>query len=628
MANEQDELNRVNWTEVFTFPQIFKSFRMAIHPSKLILAFVAIVILFAGGVILDSFWTLGNQYVVDNEISTKALRPDTFVVFMEQIDEDRPGKARDLLIATERERYYLGAYESYIRNSRHLFGEFSDLREKANAEKAFAASDGSDVLKDAQDDWDDVLEDAEDVHDDEIDRIDALLDEAYDEAEDAVEKIGDKKQRAEAAEALEKDYRAARVALTRRKAEFSRKVSVIRGQRLFAGLMEYEGKCVNNAIMAVCYGNIFGGLNDYKQALRLRSAPASEIAGARQAGWAGPNPPDETPGFIFNVLMALHGLAWLVTEHWVFALLLGVLGLSTTALLGGAVNRIAALHYAREEKISIAQALRFALGKFLSFFTAPLIPIAIIVCVGLLLMVGGLLINIPYIGEIIVALLFFLAIAAGLLVAFLLVGFFGGVGLMYPTIAVEGSDSFDAISRSFSYVFARPFRAAFYGLVAVVYGVITYLFVRLFAFLALSAAHCFVKWGVFVGGDRLAGEADKLDEIWAAPTFDKLWGTFNWSAMSGSESLAAFIIGIWVFLVAGLVAAYLLTYAASATTVIYYLLRRKVDATDLDDVYIEEAEEQPAEVEAAPQASPAAEATAEEGETPETPEPPQEEASQ
>jgi len=53
--------------------------------------------------------------------------------------------------------------------------------------------------------------------------------------------------------------------------------------------------------------------------------------------------------------------------------------------------------------------------------------------------------------------------------------------------------------------------------------------------------------------------------------------------------------------------------------VIYYLLRRKVDATDLDDVYVEESEEQAAEPEATPQAEPAAEAPAEEDETPETP---------
>ncbi len=278
-----------------------------------------------------------------------------------------------------------------------------------------------------------------------------------------------------------------------------------------------------------------------------------------------------------------------------------------SALLGGAVNRIAALHFAREEKISMSQALRFSASKFLSFFTAPLIPLAIIVFVGILISVGAMLINIPFIGEIIAAVLFFLALGAGMLIAFLLIGLLTGVWLMYPTISVEGSDSFDAISRSFSYIYARPWRTALYGLIALVYGVITYLFVRLFAWLALAATHCFAKWFVWTGGQGLAGDADKVDEIWAAPSFSDLWGTYNWAAMSGSEKIAAFIIGIWVFIVAGIVAAYLLSYAASATTIIYYLLRRKVDATDLDDVYVEE----PIEEETVPPVEPEGEAAAE-----------------
>ena len=54
----------------------------------------------------------------------------------------------------------------------------------------------------------------------------------------------------------------------------------------------------------------------------------------------------------------------------------------------------------------------------------------------------------------------------------------GGFNLMYPTIAVEGSDSFDAISRSFSYIYARPWRMIWYTMVAIVYGALTFLFVR------------------------------------------------------------------------------------------------------------------------------------------------------
>ena len=163
---------------------------------------------------------------------------------------------------------------------------------------------------------------------------------------------------------------------------------------------------------------------------------------------------------------------------------------------------------------------------------------------------------------------------------------------MYPTIAVEGSDSFDAISRSFSYIFSKPWRAAMYGLVALVYGSITYLFVRFFAYLALTITHFFVKIGVGVGGDKLGEGADKLDVMWTAPQLDRLFGQFSWEAMSGGESIGAVLIGIWVFLVAALVAAYLVSYLSSSLTVVYYLLRQKVDATDLDDVYVEETEEE------------------------------------
>ena len=186
---------------------------------------------------------------------------------------------------------------------------------------------------------------------------------------------------------------------------------------------------------------------------------------------------------------------------------------------------------------------------------------------------------------------FGLAIILGIGIAFLLVGWFFGGSLMYPTIAVEGSDAFDAMSRSFAYVLNRPWRALLYGLTAVVYGTITYLFVRFFAYVALLSAHTFLKAGCFSGGDTLGPGTDRIDVLWGQPTFDTLMGTFPWDAMSGWESVSAGIIAIFVFLVAATVTAYFLSYFSSASTVIYLLLRRQVDATDTDDVYVDEAEE-------------------------------------
>jgi len=314
-------------------------------------------------------------------------------------------------------------------------------------------------------------------------------------------------------------------------------------------------------------------------------------------------------------------VVWLFSEHWLYAIIFLLSSLAVVAFFGGAIHRIAALHFAREEKISIVQAMKFSCGKFLSNFTAPLIPAVGILLLGLLLALGGLVGSIWGIGSILMGVLFFLALIGGLIIAFLAVGLVAGAPLMYPTIAVEGSDSFDAISRSFSYVLSRPWRASLYGLVALIYGVITYVFVRLFVYLAMAGTHCFVKWGVCTGGQTLHQEADKLDVMWSAPTFENLWGPINWEAMEGwTMSLGAWLIGVWVFLLAAGVLAFLLSYAASSTTVIYCLLRRRVDATDLDDVYIEEEapeEELPRDEEAPevpPEEAPAEEKEPSEGE--------------
>jgi hypothetical protein len=305
--------------------------------------------------------------------------------------------------------------------------------------------------------------------------------------------------------------------------------------------------------------------------------------------------PASAPGFVYYVIQAVGGLKWLLTQHLLFGAIFLVLSLAVWALFGGAIHRMSALHAAREEKISIVQALAFALGKWPSFFTAPLIPLGVVFVLGGLVVFGGFVLgNWPYVGAPLVGIFFFLALALGVAIAFVLIGLVSGLGLMYPTIAVEGSDSFDAFSRSFAYVYGRPWHAGLYALTALVYGAVCYLFVRLFAFLALSATYMFMRWGVWTGGEAL-NETDKIPVIWRKPTWDSLYGNFNWDAMSGGETIGAVFIWLWVALVAAVVGAFLLSYVSSSSTIIYYLLRRKVDATDLDDVYVPESPEMAAE---------------------------------
>ena len=634
MAEEQQELRRVNWNEIFSFTHIFKSFRMAIHPTKLMLALGAIVLIYVCGNVMDGFWGLGNEYVKKDEIYSHFEKSsDQFHKYKQQWQAGRSKDAANCLADALRERHYLTSYTGILSNKAPGSYLVSDLGDcladhNRNKEANYRERTADEILTDTSRNgasWTDLLDEAQEEFGKEVDKIRSLLEASGEMAREHIKKdLAEKqKQKQQELDNLDEHLDLACQALTERKVEFRRKFLEVRGRRIFASLLDYESHCIREAVRAVAHGKIFGGLAEYRQKRTGAAIPALE-AGAVDVP-SGPGPASAQAGFVYWGLLAFHAILWLICEHWAYAIIFLLFSLAVCALAGGAVHRIAAVHFAREEKISWRQALKFSVSKFLSFFTAPLLPLAFVFGIGVVLMVGGLIGAIPYVGEILMSLLFFVAILFGLGAAFLLVGLVGGGAMMYPTIAVEGSDCFDAISRSFSYVFNRPWRAALYGLVALVYGVITYLFVRLFVYLALAAVHFFVKWGVIGQGASLHPDADKLDVMWTAPTFDSLFGPFSWEAMNGTQTIGAFIIGIWVFLAAGVVMAYLLSYAASSTTVIYYLLRRKVDATDLDDVYIEEAEEElapaaepeaPAEAPSAPQAGPTGEAEkpADEGE--------------
>jgi hypothetical protein len=433
--------------------------------------------------------------------------------------------------------------------------------------------------------------------DQEVDRIERILDRVDSRDPNGVwRRIDDDKSlddagKAKAREEAAKALAAARRGITQREAGFAARVRQIRGRPVFASLAEYESQCVARGLQAAAGGNIAGGLMSYRQMLQNRADRLQRELEVQPAVAPGQVPQAEPFGFLYFALMAVSGLGWFFCQHWLYAIVFVAGALAIWALLGGAMHRMSALQFARDEKLSAAAALKFALGKFLSFYTAPLIPLGIVLVIGLFMIAGGLLMSVPVL-DIVMSILMPLAILCGLLVAFLSIGLVGGGSLMYPTIAAESSDSFDAISRSYSYVFAKPWRAGWYMLVALVYGAITYLFVRVFAYLALAVAHGFVGVGVIGGGQRLSPTADKLDVLWPAPSFDNLLPSGPWgeagAAMTTWESICAFFIWITVAGVAAVVVGFLLSFVSSASTVIYFLLRREVDATDLDDIYFEE----------------------------------------
>jgi hypothetical protein len=278
--------------------------------------------------------------------------------------------------------------------------------------------------------------------------------------------------------------------------------------------------------------------------------------------------------------------------------------LAVISVSGGAVCRIAALQFARGEKPGLTEALRFSTKRFVNFFTAPLAPIGIIIFIGLFIFLLGLAGNIPRAGELIIGLSMPLALFAGVLVAVIVIGAVAGFNLMFPAVAYDGSDCFDAISRSFSYVYARPWRMAVYTAIAAVYGSFCYAFVRIFAFLLLWITRWLLQLGLWA--DNGSKEVNKLVAIWPKPELRYLVRFSPPAEANWTEWAAAFLVYLSLLVIVGLVVSFIISFYLSANTIIYSLMRNKVDNTAFEDIYMQfdEAEVEPTASELLPQEEP------------------------
>jgi hypothetical protein len=169
-----------------------------------------------------------------------------------------------------------------------------------------------------------------------------------------------------------------------------------------------------------------------------------------------------------------------------------------------------------------------------------------------------------------------LSLLAACAVAVVLLGMIGGGSLMAPTIAYEEADGFDAVVRSFL-VFSEPWRMGFYTIAAAVYGAICYVFVRLFGFLLLWTTYRFLEVGFLrqnVG----------LHAIWPEPTFASFLGPGAALPAPWHLSLAALLIRLWVLVVVGVTASFVISFYFSASTILYALLRQRADGIALEEV--------------------------------------------
>jgi hypothetical protein len=237
--------------------------------------------------------------------------------------------------------------------------------------------------------------------------------------------------------------------------------------------------------------------------------------------------------------------------------------------IGTAISRIAAVEITRDERIEGREALSFAwdrLGSSIMSFVLPVIGFAFF---GIVISLVSLLINVPVL-NILVMLFLPLALIGGFVMALIAVGTVGGFSLFVPSIAVEGTDSFDAISRGFSYVLSRVWHFVWYKLVSTAYGAICTGFVFVFALLILL----FTNGAGYVATEFVSFPFQDVIDV-------------NLSGAYWSTQVTGVIYYAWVLFFQFTVTGFIVSFHFSAATLIYLLMRKKVDGIDMEEVYEE-----------------------------------------
>jgi hypothetical protein len=319
-----------------------------------------------------------------------------------------------------------------------------------------------------------------------------------------------------------------------------------------------------------------------------------------------------------------------------YLLLILLSNVAIWAFCAGIITRIAAVQLANKGPISIRQAVRFVCNRYLGYIGAPMVPLIIIaVCIfGLILY--GILGLIPFIGD-----LFVYGIGlpiinlGGAAMAVFLIGLVG-YPLMYPTLSAEGdqSDTFDALSRSINYVASSPWHYIWYWIVAVFYGAAVTFFVLFFTSLTVYVG----KWAVgltasAVWSDRkpdylfiYAPESFGWRELLTRDSPYAVRGDWVMYDREGKETKkpveavrhlyvykpvdpdaykqarddfyayntwGAGIVCFWLTLMFLVMLGFSYSFFWCAATMIYFLMRKRVDEAELDEVFLEDEEPEP-----------------------------------
>ncbi|MEO1999981.1 MAG: hypothetical protein ABGW75_00025 [Pirellulales bacterium] len=237
------------------------------------------------------------------------------------------------------------------------------------------------------------------------------------------------------------------------------------------------------------------------------------------------------------------------------------------SIFATAIARYVALRLVDEEQPGFGETLRFGTQKWPAAFNSAAFVFLGIVALAIPGGLLGLVMRFDW-GLAVVGVLWPLILLGAVILAILGIGLAAGWPLMVAAVGIERGDSFQAISTAFSYLYQRPIHFAFYGFISCVLAILGFFAAGLFA----DTTVLFALWaGSFgMGHDRTA---DVITAVAGRGT-DPRWGIQALQFWTNSLRVLLSSFG-WGFF-------------WSIAPAIYLLLRQSVDATELDEIVLDE----------------------------------------
>ncbi len=138
------------------------------------------------------------------------------------------------------------------------------------------------------------------------------------------------------------------------------------------------------------------------------------------------------------------------------------------AVLGGAITRIIAIRIAKDESISLGDALGYVWNNKLSYIGTPICVVGFMLlfygCNKLAAVVGHW---IPFLGPVLYIILLPLVLLSTLFLFLMGIGLVFGFHMIASSISTEGGDGLQAVINVFNYVFIRPWHYILYHLLLI-----------------------------------------------------------------------------------------------------------------------------------------------------------------